>query len=121
MIQSKLATNGFFEHIVIARGGAHTFISQLPGRRETIWIPELEASLVYGTSSRIARAIERDPVLKKKKKKTQKQKQQQKTINNLKQAKKGAVVVHLCFGQCLSNLLKMSIFLFCFLIIGKSS
>jgi hypothetical protein len=38
----------------------------LGGRRR--WISEFEASLVYRVSSRTARAIERNPVLKKKKK-----------------------------------------------------
>jgi hypothetical protein len=33
------------------------------------WISEFQASLVYKVSSRIARAIQRNPVLKKKKRK----------------------------------------------------
>jgi hypothetical protein len=43
------------------------------------WISEFEASLVYRVSSRIARATQRNPVLKNnKKQKNKKQQQQQK-------------------------------------------
>jgi hypothetical protein len=50
-------------------------------------ISEFEASLVYRVSSRTARAIQRNPVLKKKKKK-QKTKQTNKKNNNKIQEKK---------------------------------
>jgi hypothetical protein len=45
------------------------------------WIPEFEASLVYRVSSRIARAIQRNPVPKNKKQ------------NKNKQTKKHSVVI----------------------------
>jgi hypothetical protein len=40
------------------------------------WISEFEASLVYKVSSRIARAIQRNPVSKNQKKKKKKEKSQ---------------------------------------------
>jgi hypothetical protein len=42
------------------------------------WISEFEASLVYRVSSRRARTIQRNPVLKNKKQKQQQQQKQQK-------------------------------------------
>jgi hypothetical protein len=42
------------------------------------WISEFEASLVYKVSSRTARAIQRNPVLKKKKKKNERKKRKEK-------------------------------------------
>jgi hypothetical protein len=53
------------------------------------WISEFEASLVYRVSSRTARAIQRNPVLKKQKTKNKKTKKQKNNNNK----KKGFLVV----------------------------
>jgi hypothetical protein len=45
------------------------------------WISEIEASLVYKVSSRTARAIQRNPVLKKEKKKKKERKKGRKTCS----------------------------------------
>jgi hypothetical protein len=51
------------------------------GRQRQVDLSEFEASLVCSMSSRTARAIQRNPVLKNKNKTKQKQKQKQKRTN----------------------------------------
>ena len=52
------------------------------GRKRQAGISEFEASLVYKVSSRVARAIQRNPVLKKTKTKKQKTKHLKKKKNS---------------------------------------
>jgi hypothetical protein len=59
------------------------------------WISEFEASLVYKLSSRTARAIERNPVLKNKNKNKKKKKKKRKKEKKKEKRRKGNLQNHL--------------------------
>jgi hypothetical protein len=67
----------------------------LGGRDRSRWISEFEASLVYKVSSRTARAIQRNPVLKKQKNKKQKRKEKKTKIKQKQTNKKPTTLIYL--------------------------
>jgi hypothetical protein len=95
------------KHRTADGGGARLYSQHLGGRGR--WISEFKASLVYRVTSRTARAIQRNPVLKKQANKRQTNKQKTQKISSGKSLYLGFM---LCIHETLGSKQKWGFFFF---------